>query len=439
MKTEQVILYGAGGNAFNGLRLCKYNFEPMCFVESDESKQGLIFKNTNLKIMSPQDAKNAFPNAKWFITVRRHQARKEIQESLISSGLAAIEDIVNPITSLTYKRSCYWIEETLGVLDSQDLNACGGGRLHKFDKAECFYPWREPDESIDGFLEMRNNYLKKVNMEPKKSSCYGCSLFCDEYWADYRIYHVIYSTTPFSVCNFKCHYCVSGKFGDVSHCDNSYTHSFTELVEALEKRNLISPLWTTLQFSNGEITVDPNRNELYKLTNRYFSHFFINGSNYSPEIDRLLKEDKTHVIISVDAGTEATFKRVKKVNLFNKVCKNIERYASEGGNRNLSLKYIFIPDETDGTEDFLGFVRLCDKIKPMHITISMDFNMDCNDMEYKYIERLFELVDKLMISGHELSFQGSTSFTDNEKKRLLDIAKANNAEYFEKLESYILR
>ena len=439
---QKVILYGAGSNALNGWRLCKYNFEPVCFADRDEPKQGLIFKNTNLKIMSPQDAKKEFPDAKWFITVGSHLLRKEIQEWLISNELASIEDIVNPIASLSLKCTCRLIETTISPLERQDIIFCRGGRFIWIEKMPGV-KWAEPEETIDGFLNIRENWLNSLsslttthNSQPHP--CFGCALLCEKHWDDdYKIYDVVYSTTDLSLCNFKCSYCYSGKFGDASRCNSDNKHDLKELVEALERRKLISPIWTTLIMSSGEITIDPNRDNLYRLASKYFTHFFSNGSVFSHEIDELLKANKAHLTVSVDAGTEETFCKIKNVNLFSKVCDNLVKYSSEGGNENIDLKYLFIPDVNDNNADFSGFTELCGKVKPRLVIISTDVSSGLTDLRIEYLERLFELVDRLIVAGFNIDMQANVSFSQNEREQLYRLAKEKDVCYLDKLRSIL--
>ena len=434
---EQVILYGAGKKAFVSLKICKFNFEPVCFVDSDELKQGTIFENTKLEVMSPQDAKKKFPDAKWFITVVKFLTRKEIQESLISNELASIEDIVNPIASLSLRYTCLSIETVLRALKQQDLWFCYDGRCTLYEKV----PGVRWGGGIDDFLKMRKDWLNQLNANPKKSPCFGCALFCEEYCDDdYKIYTVTYGTTDLSLCNFKCGYCSSGTVGDTSFCDSDNKHSFKELVETLERRNLISPIWTTLGMGSGEITVDLNRKELYELANKYYTQYFSNGSIFAPEIDVSLKANKAELVVSIDAGTEETFCKIKKVNLFNEVCDNMLKYSTEGGNENICLKYIFIPDVNDNDTDFSGFAELCGKVKPRRVIISSDCtnaSLRFTDLCDEYLERLFELVDKLMTAGFNVSMEENISFSQNERYSLYRLAKEKDVCYLDKLRSIL--
>jgi molybdenum cofactor biosynthesis enzyme MoaA len=429
---QQIILYGAGKNARNVLSAIQSDFVPVCFADCDNGKQGTRFEGTQYAIMPPEDAKKKFPKSKWIITIFNRELRFEIQEELIKNGLAEKEDIVNPLTK---RWSCYLIETTISPFYEQDIMFCRGGRFVSMkDMPSC--RWGEnAEETIDEFLTMRDNMISQLNTDVENSKCYGCSLLKSAIYEQttYKIVDCVYSTTSKSVCNFKCNYCYSDKYGNKALQDSSKRCSFNELVTALEQKNLISSSWTTLHFSSGEITIDPNRKNLYNMARIYNSIFYTNGSIYSSEIDSLLKSKKAAICVSVDSGTESTFLKIKHVNAFNKVCDNLAKYATCGGNEKIYLKYIFIPDINDNNDDFDGFAELCKKINPYLVIIASDANMELNDMQFMHIERLFRLIDILMCLGMNVDTSYVTSFSYNERVQLYRLAKKNKVNYLQNL------
>jgi len=428
---QQIILYGAGKNAQNVLNAIPSDFAPVCFADCDSSKQGIQFEGTQYAIMSPEDAKKTFPKSKWIITIFNRELRFEIQEALIKNGLAKREDIVNPLIK---RWSCVLIETTISPLYEQDIMFCRGGRFIFIENMPSCRWGENAEETIDEFLTMRNNMINQLNTDVKNSKCYGCSLLKNAiYEQTYKVIDFVYSTTNKSVCNFKCNYCYSGKYGNKALLDSSKRCSFNELVTALEQRNLISPSWTTLHFSSGEITVDPNRKNLYNIASIYNSIFYTNGSIYSLEMDSLLKSKKAEMCVSVDAGTEFTFKKIKRVNAFNKVCDNLVKYATCGGNEKIWLKYVFVPNINDNNDDFNGFAELCSKINPRVVIIASDVNIELNDMQFVHIERLFRLIDILMLLGMNITTSNVTSFSYNERVQLYHLAKKNKVSYLQNL------
>ena len=64
-----------------------------------------------------------------------------------------------------------------------------------------------------------------------------------------------------------------------------------------------------------------------------------NSTIYSKAIQDLIDKDQCTVVTSIDAGTEETFKQVRKNKLFNKVFENVEKYGAKNPS-NITLKYI---------------------------------------------------------------------------------------------------
>jgi molybdenum cofactor biosynthesis enzyme MoaA len=66
------------------------------------------------------------------------------------------------------------------------------------------------------------------------------------------------------------------------------------------------------------------------------------------------------IMTSIDCGTAETFRRIKSVNCFDKVCYNLARYAATGGC--VVLKYIMLPSINDIEAEADGFVGLAAKL-----------------------------------------------------------------------------
>ena len=436
--SQQVILFGAGKNAPHVLKTISSDFVPVCFADSDKAKQGVPFRDTEFLVFSPEEAKVRYPNASWLVTAANVNLRQSMAESLVKKGLANNKDLVG----LSTRWSCQLIETTMSPFNGQDVMVCRGGRFVNTEKMPTC-KWMEADETVDSFLELREDMINELNTGFEKSACFGCVLLKHSFWNDeYKIRDLVLCTTKKSICNFSCSYCYAGKFGDSAYQVDNNACSFRELVAALEQRQLISPDWTDIHFSDGEITIDPKQNELYTLANKYKSLFYSNGSVFSEEIHALLRSKKAILCTSMDAGTNATFQKIKQVDAFDMVCQNLYHYAALGGNGQIWLKYIFLPGINDKESDFEGFINICNTINPAIVILSTDCTDGDStavqrDMPPEVIDKLFILVNKLMESGHTLSMEENITFSRAERCRIYELAEKLNANYLHRLLSIL--
>ena len=87
----------------------------------------------------------------------------------------------------------------------------------------------------------------------------------------------------------------------------------------------------------------PNFNKLINYVNSQVKpktqRFFSNAINYSDEIAELIKNNIASLTTSVDAGSIKTFKKVRGVNQYLKVLKNLKKYYDLSP-KNTVIKYI---------------------------------------------------------------------------------------------------
>ena len=79
---------------------------------------------------------------------------------------------------------------------------------------------------------------------------------------------------------------------------------------------------------------------------------------YSKAVERGLKEGKVDLIVSVDSGSKEMHRKIKQVNSFDKVWKNLKRYASHQKDPYaVKCKYIVIPGINDNKEELLLWLK----------------------------------------------------------------------------------
>ena len=111
-----------------------------------------------------------------------------------------------------------------------------------------------------------------------------------------------------------------------------------------------------VSFGGGEPTIAPEFEELIKLlTASGFQNMRIHSSGikFSPAIEEAIKKGVLNVVISIDAGCDKTYKKVKQVNAYKKVIENMKKYAEANTEKYglMTSKYIIIPNVNDNRKE----------------------------------------------------------------------------------------
>jgi hypothetical protein len=176
---------------------------------------------------------------------------------------------------------------------------------------------------------------------------------------------------------------------------------------------------TSLGFANDEITINPFQNEFFSTAKGYISEVFTNASVFSENIVTAAKNrEDFHIIVSNDAGTAETFKTVKKRDVYNKVCDNLQKYAVAGVK--IHMKYIFIPEINDNPVDTEGFVAICKNINAEIVYIDKEAQTYAKGVDFSSftVEVIQNMIRRLSVLGIRVVL--GNYLTVNDKRSLLE-------------------
>jgi len=189
--------------------------------------------------------------------------------------------------------------------------------------------------------------------------------------------HDVLQTQAFTYCNARCIY-----------CDLSVTPGRTPLAKgkAVDKavyravnQLLDKDMIRTdcqIRFSSGEPSLSEFAMQtLDRLVDRGQTIMVnTNAIKYSPEIARALNAGNTTVQISIDSGNANDYKRIKCVDQFESVKKNILRYQKDAADHiQLWIKYIVF-SETNSQKQVDSFIDFCVQNKIRHVSLSVNHN-----------------------------------------------------------------
>ncbi len=281
-----------------------------------------------------------------------------IESGVYGSGyilmfLKKIKKIFNKKKANSPKKylSCEYIQHGFNV-DYSDIKMCcfncheGGGRQILVDNYNGGkINWKK------FFAEKRQmRELNKQGITLEK--CKGCIFLKEREWddEDYIDYMVFNHWTK---CNCKCMYCFTE--GGWEHFNTRENYNMYEVIKELADKKLLRA-GGEIGFGGGEPAI---LEEFEPMVNLFLDYGLDNirvhssGIKYSPAIARGIAEGKLNVVISVDAGTDKTYKAVKRVPCFDKVWENIRKYAqAQTDDKGLArTKYIIIPGVNDTVEE----------------------------------------------------------------------------------------
>lgn len=233
----------------------------------------------------------------------------------------------------------------------------------------------------------RQRQAQKTDRIPE---CQGCYVSENQDW-DEKDYLSYINFNHWMKCNSNCIYCYTQYCKDKSH-ENIYS-SIAELINRNQFRNT-----GEITFQGGEPTILEEFDDLINLFLDQKAKIRVHSSGilYNSAIERGLKEGLLTVVISPDAGDEETYKKVKRVNSFKKVCENIKKYSElldENNKHLLQVKYIIIPGCNDSVKQIDNWLKIAIDNKVKNIIFDIEFIYQKNNPEMsKHIYMLMDYI-----------------------------------------------
>jgi len=235
------------------------------------------------------------------------------------------------------------------------------------------YPVHNDDDiDVTRILKEKRGLYDAIN-RGEETPCSGCPFLKLDTWAPLDKLKIRYlSIESHTVCNMKCIYCSPTYYGGLK-ANYSLKRLFKHFFEAGAYAEDIDLVW-----GGGELTLMDDFEEIFQLFTLNLrpknSTLFTNAIKYSPLIAKYLKDGKlTTLIISTDAGTKETFKKIRGVDVFDKVFNNIKKYHLAAG-RGVIIKYVFT-DGNSNLEEIKKFLEQINKygLNKCHFQLSSDF------------------------------------------------------------------
>jgi sulfatase maturation enzyme AslB (radical SAM superfamily) len=249
--------------------------------------------------------------------------------------------------------SCEWLEGGL-TFSSQSLHACCVTHHDGLGAVKLAAPYAGERLNERELLATRDAVTLRNQQPSRDSACAGCGMLKLEKWPVRKYSFDLVNLSHFTKCNLKCYYCYSTAPGFIR---SNKPYRILPIVQQLVSDKLLSPEGAIL-WGGGEPTLLQEFDEVFDFLQAYGTRQMIhtNAVILSRAILAALPTMKGSILTSVDAGTRETFKKIKGVNAFDRVLRNLREYA-HAASAKVTAKIILTPENCGEVMEFLDAIE----------------------------------------------------------------------------------
>lgn len=271
--------------------------------------------------------------------------------------------------------SCKWLEHGIIFDHANYLRVCcaqsheGQGRyiLKEKYKGELIN-W----DDIFTQKRLQRNIQKGGNIFEK---CKGCILLEKKCWDD-KDYIDTLLLTHWIYCNSSCTYCPAIRDDDLK-VTNQHYNVLPALKDLMNKKLLKKNAYVSI--AGGEATIYPEFEDLlHSLLDYGIKDICIStsGIKYSEAIERGINMGRAKILVSLDAGTKETHKKLKQIDSFDSVIDNLRNYsnAQKKYKYQVSTKYIIVPGINDNKKEIFSWLLLNKELEIKHVSMDIEIS-----------------------------------------------------------------
>ncbi len=283
--------------------------------------------------------------------------------------------------------SCEIIEHGLDAqIDSINL-CCRVCKTNYWEKLVLINNFDGKHFDLENFFNIKKQLREQQKQGNTISQCKGCIYLKKKEW-DNKDYISAININNWIKCNADCIYC------DKKFYKNKKEYKIYPLIKNLMQNKQLRPEYD-ITIAGGEPTISKDFDNIMKL---FLKHrvspirVLTNGIKYNKYIEKGLKNELINIVVSPDSGTRETYKRIKKVDKFNQVWKNLKKYVSMPKDKTLvKTKYIIIPSINDTQKEFYEFIMRNKEAGVSQTYCDAEINWFCRNM--KNVGKLKQLLD----------------------------------------------
>lgn len=410
---ENVALYCYGIQATHMLLYLDkfYGARPAVVVDNDVRKAGTA--EFGVPVMPFAQARERFDGLQYFIC--SDDFKYTIIGDMLEQGVPP-ERIINYVP-VEKRRSCLYMYSRLQVTQgfqagTHYLQHCN---VDSFKPQTSFTEVSSEDESYRDAGERLDRTFCDFEANVRED-CRDCAMNREQYMGS-RDYPRHYKAVSFfqkscADCLSHCVYCCAdGASKEASQVQMSSLESFSNFAGAVLALDQADDDFTC-SIDMSERDLDQKIAAAAEALERSGLRPLVYKVNsclmtYSEHLAELMRRGMVYVIWSLDAGTRETYRKVKQVDAFDNVMRNVRRYIGQDayGGKLVTAKYLIVEGINDNEAEFDAFLKVVTDLKLKFISLSFDFYKKANQNDLDFIQKCYQKAEAL---GLQLAYKGSS-------------------------------
>ena len=330
-------------------------------------------------IVSLNSVKTEYPDYELWLTLAEHNLADVYKCLTEREGVSARR--IRFFGEREYRLGCFNLQNYI-YISSDNVKTCAH---YPYTNHFMFEPGQILSEKdvinkLDQLEDWRRETIKKLQ-NGEKTSCHGCSALHWGFFTKEPHVEILGVGPNFkggTKCNCDCFYC------------NQNTIIRTKSNQELSNYDIhrisaeyYDTLDTTI-LADGEPTILPKIDEICDLTmeRNWSIQLNTNAILYKEKLaDAIASNSKSFMAVALDSGSRETYKKIKRVDTYDRVIENLHKYKEKGCN--IFLKYILIPEYNDNLEEIIKFLDVCSELKVQHVTLSQNLSGFVDGVKHK--------------------------------------------------------
>lgn len=271
--------------------------------------------------------------------------------------------------------SCSYIEHGMVLDHCNRIRSCNNFNPRYGGRPVIYENYHGEKINWKEFFDIKRELRKKYRENSCPEICKDCVNTAFKEWddEDYIDYLLL---TPWVPCNSNCIYCSAPRDSEV--LKNTKVYKVLPLVKDMIKNNILKKDGT-IDFAGGEPTIYSEFEALlHEFIKNDFTKIIIhtNAIKKSNAIIKGLKKGVVRILVSIDAGTKEVHRKVKQVDSYDSVWRNLKEYAKNQPKDSdfVKAKYIIVPGLNDSEKEIDIWLQKCKEINIKSVVLNLDFN-----------------------------------------------------------------
>lgn len=300
-------------------------------------------------------------------------------------------------------KSCHLLEQGL-FFDKDNISVCcllPNPNSHAIKLIDNYNGEKIDWDTLFDYRKKLRDFHKSGQILPTCESCYNLE---ELDWGDENSIRNIYFS-HWTHCNCKCYYC---PFETDRKIHNKFKpYKIMPILKEMKEKNILGT-GGYISLIGGEPTILKEFDDILKFFYSIELKTIVvnsSGIKYSKTLAKGIEAGKIELTISIDCSDKILYKKIKQVNAFDTVVKNITKYVSmqKEPKDMVRLKFIILPGINDSIEEVEKWLQLCKKIGLKKVILDIEtewFLVNVNNIP----EHINKIIDYAQTRAKKMDF-----------------------------------